>query len=184
MFLCLCPPACLVVDRWGACTKLSEALHTHHTGSQPVIQTQTPQQLSVTIFRFHVFSNFVVCASHNLAFSRLHCCSQTTFPGIVRAVAVVVAAMSESFPCSFIGRSLFPLQALGVHAAGLCPAPLTLQWGFMLPRLPSPTSVHQASSPQGHKDSQGAPRHQIANPVLSISLSWIQWERFAEEPTG
>lgn len=107
---------------------------------------------------FHFLISYIFLPLHYLAFSHLCCCSRATFPGMVRAVAVVVAAMSKSFPCSLIGGSLFPLQASGVPTAGLCPTPLTPQWVFMLPRLPSPTSLHHTSLRRGtaiHRGHQG-----------------------------
>lgn len=47
----------------------------------------------------------------------------------------------------------------------------------MLPRLPSPTSFHQALPPQGHRDSQGAQRHQNANISLNAQSSPTDLDR-------
>ncbi len=130
-------------------------------------------------FIAHFFSSLLIF-SHlclHLPFSHPLCCSHATFPGTVRAVAVVVAAMSKSFPCSLIGGSLFPLQALGVPTAGLCPTPLTSQWVFMLPRPPTPTSLHHASLIRGtgrHRGHHGTKTPTLFMPCLiplSLSLS-------------
>lgn len=137
----------------------------------------TQQQLCVSIFEClhhctvfpHLFSYFLIFASHYPPFSHLLCCSHATFPGMV---AVVVAAMSKSFPCSLIGGSLFPLQALGVPTAGLCPTPLTPQWVFMLPSPPLHHSIMLPSSgAQGGTGGTSAPKRQpFSCPVPSLAL--------------
>lgn len=104
---------------------------------------------------------------HYLAFSHLCCCSWATFPGMVSGSGSSSAAMTKSFPCSLIGGSLFPLQASGVPTAGLCPTLLTPQWVFMLPRLPSPTSLHHTSLHRGtgiHRGHQGTKMPTLSMP--------------------
>lgn len=129
---------------------------------------------TIGVFFTHFFSSLLIF-SHYLPFSHLLCCSHATFPGMVRPVAVGVAAMSESFPCSLIGGSLFPLQALGVPTAGLCPTPLTPQWVFMLPRPSSPTSLHHASLIRGtgrHRGHHGTKTSSLFMPC-PVPLSLI-----------
>lgn len=108
------------------------------------------------------------------------CCSDPTFPAMVWAA--VEAAMSKSFPCSLKEGSLFPLQALGVPMAGLCPTPLTPQWVFMLPRPPAPLSPITPCFPhQGHRGTGGTGAPVSSFPVPSRPLSSHKPVRLSED---
>lgn len=143
----MCPCVSKSSCERGKPTRPSEALCVPTKQEVQLRHRLTAFSTIIWVSSLHTFSHLF---SYFLAFFYCRLCSSHAFfPGMVRPVAVVLAVMSKYFPCSLIGGSLFPLQALGVPTAGLCPTPLTPQWVFILPRPSSSTSLHHASLIRG-----------------------------------
>lgn len=115
-----------------------------------------------------LFLIFFIVVSCCLPSPNLPWISPATFPGMVWAVTEAVAVMSKSFPCSLIGRPLFPSRLWGspqhdcaplhcLHNSSLCCQVLLVT----LPCFPH----------QGHREALGAQRRWNVTPFYAPSQS-------------